>query len=154
MEKIIKQIMKVFSFIVELNFIWYVLCVYLFFTGSKGLAFKIVLSILLVYAISTGLIKTIINRRRPYQEDGDKLDKDMVEPYGSSFPSNHTMVCFVVVTLLFLNGHQLAIFALCISVMVAISKIGLKLNYVSDITVGAVLGVMIGFVVNYLLMLI
>lgn len=149
MNLIYKTIMKFFSLITELNFVWVVLCVALFFQGEKALVGKIIIAILLVYAINTGVIKTVINRRRPYQDDGETLDADMIEPYGSSFPSNHTTVAATVTTLLFINGNEWFMGALVLTVAIIVSKLGLKLNYKSDIVAGTIIGVILGFVANF-----
>ena len=101
-----------------------------------------------MYAINTGVIKSIINRKRPYQNEGEKLDADMIEPYGSSFPSNHTTIACAVTTLLYLNASNMFIFALVVSIGIITSKLGLKLNYKSDIAAGIIIGVILGIIAN------
>ena len=110
---------------------------------------EIVIAILLVYAINTGLIKTVINRRRPYQDEGEVLDSDLPEPYGSSFPSNHTTIAIAICGVLVLGKSMFLIPALIVSILIVLSKIYLKLNYKSDIFVGILIGIVIAFITHF-----
>lgn len=150
MNKLIKPIMKFFSNIAEYNIVWILLCILLYLYKEGYLVRDITIAILLVYAINTGLIKTIINRRRPYQDDGDKLDADLPEPYGSSFPSNHTTIAVAVCGVLLLGESIFLIPALTIACMIVFSKLYLKLNYKSDIFVGILIGIVINLITYFL----
>lgn len=146
MKKMIRPILKFFSMIVEYNFIWIIMGIYLYMTGQINLLYNVFFAILLVYAINTGVIKTIINRKRPYQDENETLDVDMIEPYGSSFPSNHTTIAVAVCGVLWLNDSILLFPSLIVAILMIMSKFYLKLNYVSDIIAGIIIGALIALI--------
>lgn len=150
MGKVFKNIMKFFSLIAEFNFVWILMCIFLYFNKEAIMIREIVIAILLVYAINTGLIKTVINRRRPYQDEGETLDADLPEPYGSSFPSNHTTIAVAICGVLLLEKSMFLIPALLLSILIIASKIVLKLNYKSDIVAGILVGILISFITYFI----
>ncbi|MDG1949549.1 MAG: phosphatase PAP2 family protein [bacterium] len=88
------------------------------------------------------VITVLIGRMRPYQE----LKTDgLIDPYvkTSSFPSIHTTVAFAGATVFW--GTPLGPFMLCCAVFVALSRVAVGVHFVSDIIVGALIGVIVTF---------
>jgi undecaprenyl-diphosphatase len=87
-----------------------------------------------------------------------KLTLDFTLPFGSSlkvldgwssFPSDHAVLLFTLITGVFLISKRLGVFVLLYSVIIAlIPRIYLGLHYPTDIIAGAILGVSITIIFN------
>ena len=86
---------------------------------------------ILAELITTG-VKQAVRRARP-------------EGTGYSFPSGHTTVTFASATVLQRHfGWKVGIPAYAVASYVAASRVGMKRHYLSDVTLGAALGVIAG----------
>jgi undecaprenyl-diphosphatase len=88
------------------------------------------------------VITVLVGRTRPYLE----LDVEgLIDPYvkTSSFPSIHTTVAFAGATLFW--GTPLGVFMFVCAVIVALSRVAVGVHFVSDIIVGALIGVTVTF---------
>ncbi|WP_427911416.1 phosphatase PAP2 family protein [Ramlibacter sp. MMS24-I3-19] len=109
-----------------------------------------------VVALAVGRLLVILLpfRIRPLHEIG----LSFVTPYGvsedalgklSSFPSDHAVLFFALVTGLFFVSRALGVFALLYSiVMVALPRMYLGLHYPTDLLAGALIGVAICWLAN------
>jgi undecaprenyl-diphosphatase len=88
------------------------------------------------------VMTVLIGRTRPYLE----LEVDgLIDPYvkTSSFPSIHTTVAFAGATVFW--GTPLGMFMLVCAIIVALSRVAVGVHFVSDIIVGALIGVTVTF---------
>lgn len=95
------------------------------------------------------LLKNLIARPRPCWIDSS-VDMLVAVPTDFSFPSGHTLACFVAATVLLRYDKRLGIAALAIAVAVAFSRLYLYVHFPSDVVCGAALGVAIGLAVCFL----
>jgi membrane-associated phospholipid phosphatase len=93
------------------------------------------------------VVRRLINRARPYEAYGipSAVYKSTT---GKSFPSRHVFSIFIIaVTFLYLGPDPmigLALFAA--GVILGIIRILIGVHYVSDVVVGAIVGILAGFI--------
>ena len=95
---------------------------------------------LLISHLVVQVCKRSLPRTRPYQvlpdvHTGPKLHQD------ASFPSGHSTAAFCAATVFSNILPELAVLFFIFALLVAVSRVYLGLHYPSDITAGAVLGV-------------
>jgi membrane-associated phospholipid phosphatase len=90
---------------------------------------------------ASGGIKTLVNRRRPYQDHPDI--NTYVYSNGKSFPSGHTTLAFATATTLALEYKKwyITIPAFVWASSVGYSRMRLGRHYPSDVAAGAIVGV-------------
>ena len=67
---------------------------------------------------------------------------------GYSFPSGHSAISFCLATVIAMRYPQMRYIAFIAAALVALSRMYLGVHYPSDVTVGAFLGVLIGYLVT------
>jgi undecaprenyl-diphosphatase len=99
---------------------------------------------ILVTAISVLILKFSIKRPRPEGEWGQVYRKS--DPH--SFPSGHAARATMLTVLILLAGpFWLGLVMIAWALLVAISRIGLGVHFISDILAGTILGILFGGVV-------
>jgi len=93
--------------------------------------------------IGNVLLKNLIARQRPCWINTD-LNMLVSIPTDYSFPSGHTLHCFIMATVLLHYDRRLGIPALVMAILVAFSRLYLYVHYPTDVLAGAVLGIGIG----------
>jgi undecaprenyl-diphosphatase len=86
---------------------------------------------------TTALLKGIVNRERPEHQHSSRWD--------SSFPSGHTSSWFALATVYSAKYPRYAIPLYGAGVLVGLSRIYLGEHYPSDVLVGAVVGIGVGY---------
>jgi membrane-associated phospholipid phosphatase len=106
---------------------------------GKQVAYELVGG-LIVTAATTGVLKKLVNRPRPY-ETYDDIYPDVRES-GNSFPSGHTALAFSTATTLLLTTEKwyYAAPAYVWAMGVGYSRIYLGQHYPSDVIAGAITG--------------
>lgn len=94
------------------------------------------------------LFKKFLPRSRPYLAlnnvtTGSKLYKD------ASFPSGHSTASFCMATVFSKVIPHLSILFFLLAFLVAVSRVYLGMHYPSDVTIGAILGVVTVLVIGY-----
>tara|TARA_Y100000031_G_scaffold127060_1_gene144532 strand:- start:110 stop:568 length:459 start_codon:yes stop_codon:yes gene_type:complete len=114
--------------------------------------FFIAVSVLGTWAI-TAIIQYFINRPRPFIKNHRKpLINLWVK--SKSFPSVHSSIAFSTATMVWLAEPVWGVFFLIVAALVALSRVGVGVHYVSDVIVGAVLGAGIALLVQPVLLVI
>jgi len=117
--------------------------VFSYIIGLKVLSLQFLTEIILALLVVI-LIRSFYFKQRPdkttYKSWVGKLD-------ASSFPSMHAMRVFGLATILSINFPRPAIISLSalIAVSVSVSRLIMKRHHISDVIVGGILGVLIGF---------
>jgi undecaprenyl-diphosphatase len=111
------------------------------------------LAVALSDMISYRVIKFYVQRLRPFEDPHvSGWVRHVGDAHGASFPSNHAANCFagaVVLSWFFPWGRDLFyIFA----ALVSYSRIALGVHYPSDVIGGAMLGIVVGFLVKHLIL--
>lgn len=147
--KILINIMKIFSYLGNYNLIWIIISIVLYIMNDINYSFYIIISMLVISAISSGLFKSLFRRKRPY-EQFDAIKLFIKQPYGSSFPSEHAAISAGVSIILLQYNLLIGIFACVLSLLISISRVYLKVNYLTDILFGAFIGILIIMIILYL----
>jgi undecaprenyl-diphosphatase len=87
-------------------------------------------------------IKRLFGRRRPTLEGG--LTERLRRPATSSFPSGHASAAFCAAVLLSDRHRGQAPFWYALAVVVAFSRVYVKLHHASDVVAGSVIGFVLG----------
>lgn len=129
------------------SWFWLVSLVLVWVSGNsfwKSRAFILVLSIL-VTAVLVLVIKFTVKRRRPEGEWG-RIYRS-TDPH--SFPSGHAVRSFLLATMaLGLGPPWFAIILIIWAPIVGLARVSMGVHYLSDVVVGALIGIVMGWV-NY-----
>jgi undecaprenyl-diphosphatase len=127
--------------------------VYIYRFKTLKLMFGVGLAVALSDMICYRIIKMDVERPRPF--DDPRISawvRHVGDAHGASFPSNHAANCFagaVILSWFFPLGRDLFyVFAF----FVGLSRIALGVHYPSDVLGGAILGLVVGFLVKFLLL--
>lgn len=128
-------------------------------TACRFCALLLIPVILLPWGVSL-LIAEIVKRPRPYQRQPSvvPLGKRDVQPLlrllieTPSFPSEHTTVAFAI-TVFFSSEPLLFSLMIVIATLVSIGRIAVGVHYISDVIVGALIGLIFGKVAHIAIML-
>ena len=110
------------------------------------LSFGLVCSLL----IGNLLLKNIISRSRPCWINND-VDMLIAIPKDYSFPSGHTLCCFIAAVIIFSYDKRFGIPAFLVAAAVGFSRMYLYVHFPSDVLGGMIIGVLIG-IISVLLM--
>ncbi|WP_040196571.1 phosphatase PAP2 family protein [Candidatus Soleaferrea massiliensis] len=94
-------------------------------------------------------IKELVARPRPFISHD--LPPLILPPVGYSFPSGHTQQAFTVATVLLFANKKLGVIAMAVASLVGFSRMYVGVHYPTDVLVGALLGIAIGFLVDRLI---
>lgn len=90
------------------------------------------------------ILKPLVARIRPCDVN-TAVQLLVSRPTDFSFPSGHTGASFAAVSVLYFGKTRLWIPAGVIAVLIAVSRLYLYVHYPSDVLVGALLGIMLGW---------
>ncbi len=122
--------------------------VYAFFTSEETLS-KLVTVPLGVF-IGVTALRVIINEERPYERYGEP-SVFRKETVGKSFPSRHTASAFIIAMAFLSINVPLGIAALCIALLIEVSRILAGAHYIHDVAGGMVISVVCGYFFFFLL---
>ena len=89
------------------------------------------------------VLKNLVARARPCWINPD-VELLVAAPADYSFPSGHTLHCFIAATVLLYYDKRLGWPALGLAILVAISRLYLYVHFPTDVIAGAVLGISLG----------
>ena len=129
----------------NLGVIWFAICLpFLIYAPTRLTGVNIIFSLAFTELICELMLKHIVKRERPcnYLADEEQL---IHRPKYYSFPSGHTAASFCVVgTTLLRCPFYIVIPIFIIAVLISLSRIYLRVHYLSDVAVGAILGFVCG----------
>lgn len=136
-------IMKFISNLGNVGILWIVICLLLICTkrfrkvGIIGLS-----SLLFCFILNNLLIKNIVQRPRPFYTI-QELSIIIPEPSEFSFPSGHASSSFAAANGIFLASRNKKAYVLyTLASLMAISRVYVGVHYLSDVLVGALLGIL------------
>ncbi|MCL2545707.1 MAG: phosphatase PAP2 family protein [Oscillospiraceae bacterium] len=131
--------------------IWLVFAAIVFvFTRNKIPAIAMVCSLIIAFVLVQDVIKPLIERPRPYNVI-ENLNLLVATRDTSSFPSGHTTgAVAAAVTFFRLSKSNLRYGLIVFAWLVAVSRVYLKMHYVTDVLAGIALGFGIGLLVSLL----
>ena len=139
------KIMIAFSSAGNLGVIWFAICLpFLIYAPTRLTGVNIIFSLALTELVCELMLKHIVRRERPsnYLADEEQL---IHRPKYYSFPSGHTAASFcVVATALLRCRFYITIPIFILAVMISLSRVYLRVHYLSDVAAGAILGFICG----------
>lgn len=115
------------------------------------LAAALVLVLPLKLYVERDVLKSIVERQRPGQNEPGAVLRD-VPPAGLSFPSGHAIVAFAVATLLApYLGRRWRLVAFGLALLVCVARVHLGAHNPLDVTAGAGAGLVLGGALTLLL---
>lgn len=125
--------------------IWILLSMYyIFIKKDRKTGVTIIIALILVSIVCLGIIKPIVHRARPF-EVYNHISLIIKKPADYSFPSGHTSSSIAAVTVLYLLRKKSFVPFLVIAVLISFSRMYLFVHYPSDILVGALFGLLFGY---------
>lgn len=146
--------------------------VMLFFKKTRRMGIYVILTYALVGGMNNYVIKLLADRSRPFYDNtiavypaaqslqdfavaifyGDGLFFGFAEiPDSASFFSGHTVASVACATMIFLHNRKLGIPAICLALLIAVSRLWLGVHWPTDVIFGAVFAVAATIGLFYLL---
>lgn len=128
------------------HWLWWSLGVLVFLFGGER-RFEALAGMAIAAAAAVGLfqaVKRISGRKRPCEHEPHCWAK-LLPPDQFSFPSGHTMTAFAEAVSLGLVYHDLIPFLLFLAISIGASRIILGMHFLSDVVVGALIGIGIAY---------
>lgn len=122
----------------------------LIFKKTRTCGAALLFSLAISFLLSQLVIKELVNRPRPFSviEGAELL---VAVPRGSSFPSSHTVTAFASAISIFCFNKLFGVLALVLATIIGFSRIYLGVHFVSDVVLGAILGLTLGFFLTRIL---
>ncbi len=149
------QIMRFFSFLGNAGWFWILICIVLvIYKPTRSIGIIASVSLAVSAGICNGLLKTIINRTRPYDAiEGLELIAKM--PHDSSFPSGHSNASFAVAGAvtwcLSKNRKWIGVILILVASVIAFSRLYVGAHYPTDVIAGIILGTSTSLLIYLLL---
>ena len=139
------RVMPAVTWLGDSGWIWILIGIVLFFRKPSRRCGAAILGGLTTQLLIVHLIlKRAIARPRPFQLRED-ISLLIPAPTDSSFPSGHTCASFLAAAVLLRYDKRLGIPALILAILIAFSRLYLYVHFPSDVLVGALLGLLIGY---------
>ena len=148
-------IMPLITFLGSGGIVWAVTAlIMLCFKKSRKTGIVIIVSLLLGLFLSTMVLKNVIARERPYNTEGALLTVENLligAPSGRfSFPSGHAISSFSAATVILLYSKKLGIPAIILAALICFTRLYLYVHFPSDVICGALFGILLAFLSNFL----
>ena len=102
--------------------------------------------------LTVTIFRKVINKQRPYEKlPIQSLIKK--EKKGQSFPSRHVFSIFLIATLWFYFWKPIGIFLFISGIFLAIVRVIGGVHFISDVCAGAFLGIIAGWLSNYVFLI-
>ena len=103
---------------------------------------SMLIALVMCIVIGNILIKNLVRRNRPFFHKNYKVL--IKQPWDYSFPSGHTLSSFAAATVLFSLNQTVGILSLVLAVLIALSRLYLRVHFFTDVFFSMVLGTGIG----------
>jgi len=145
-------IMPLITFLGSGGIVWAVTAlIMLCFKKSRKTGIVIIVSLLLGLFLSTMGLKNVIARERPYNTEGALLTVENLLIGGRfSFPSGHAISSFSAATAILLYSKKSAIPAIILAALICFTRLYLYVHFPSDVICGALFGILLAFMSNFL----
>lgn len=125
--------------------IWGVLGVlFLFFRKRRRDGIAILVALAVAALLTEFAIKPIFLRERPFMLNPEHA-LIVSPPFGTSFPSGHTTTSFAAAVQFFRINKLCGVIACGFALLVAFSRLYLYVHFPSDVLVGCIFGLLIGW---------
>ena len=144
---ILNDLARFFSGIGSWGAIWLIIAVILFFREEKRdhwFFLPSVLAISLSLLLSEIVLKWVVARPRPTVDIGAII---LTSPGNYSFPSTHATIAWAMAFVLWREDKKLRPWLIILATLISLSRVYLGAHYPSDVVGGALLGIVIGWLV-------
>lgn len=139
------NIMKFFTYLGNLGLLWISMSIlFILKKESRKTGIILICALLLTTILGEGIIKHIVKRKRPFVKMNICDQLIIGTPSTYSFPSGHTASSFAASAVFLAINSKISMIIILISTLIGLSRIYLKVHYVSDVVFGALLGLFCG----------
>ncbi|MCQ2014752.1 phosphatase PAP2 family protein [Clostridium sp. LQ25] len=143
--KTLDNFMKFFTYLGNLGLLWIgISIVFMLSHQSRKKGVVLISALLLTTILGECIIKHIVKRKRPFIKMNLCDQLIIGTPSTYSFPSGHTASSFAASAVFLAINSRISILILLISTCIGLSRIYLKVHYLSDVIGGAILGLLCG----------
>ena len=104
-----------------------------------------IISVIIARGVVVELIRVFYDRIRPFE--AFSLTHNLIIDSASSFPSGHTIVMFALATSIYFYDKKFGWFLFVLGAVIGLGRIAGGVHYPSDVLGGAVLGIVVGWLV-------
>jgi len=123
----------------------------LMFPRTRKAGAAMAVSLVLEVLCCNVLLKPLVARPRPC-DINQAVQMLIPRPDGYSFPSGHTGASFAAASALFFGRNKFRVPALVMAALIGFSRLYLYVHYPTDVLAGALVGIMLGWMGNMLVM--
>jgi undecaprenyl-diphosphatase len=109
----------------------------------RGTAVTLFFCVLMCAVVGNFALKPLFNRTRPF-ELSRSVHRRYDSPFGSSFPSCHTMTSVAAAVTISHSGGLLGMSSIVVALLISFSRMYLCVHYPSDVIIGAIMGAAAG----------
>ena len=117
---------------------------------EPAMYFFVLVSALVAWGLAA-ILQRLFRRQRPYLA---RKQKPLIKLWipSSSFPSAHSAISFAMATIVVTENLWLGAILLVLAALVALSRVGVRVHYHSDVLAGALLGILTALAVKHALL--
>lgn len=146
---VVTPVMKAASYVGRGGAVWLVIGAVLTLRARRALPLWLTMLAVLLGSLTGTVIKNLTDRPRPSLVDAD-VNPLIALPHSSSMPSGHALTAFAAATVLSAIAPWLRVPLFGLAGTIALSRVYLGVHYLSDVLVGAALGIGVGLGVLWL----
>ena len=147
--EILDKIMILITSLGNSGFIWILIDIILTLKEkTRKCGILMLVSMFIGVIIGNIFIKNLVARQRPCWID-ENIKLLIKCPKDYSFPSGHTMASFAASTIIWLYNKKIGIITICLSFLIAFSRMYLFVHFPTDVIAGMLLGIAIALLVYY-----
>ena len=148
---VMDTVMKGITHLGDAGIIWIIITLCLLISKQyRKLGILMAIGLILGLIIGNGIVKNVVSRERPF-ELADRINRafpiKIPKPTDRSFPSGHTQASFISATILMMAKRKFGIPALILAILIAFSRLYLKVHFPTDVLGGMLMGIAIGLTV-------
>lgn len=143
---LLDKIMTIITWAGNCGLVWNLLAIYLINNNYRMLGYRVIISLILTAIVGEGIIKHLIRRSRPFI----KISHTTLlisKPMTYSFPSGHAASSFSVAGIFIIQNSDMSMYITSLALLIAFSRLYLKVHYPSDVLIGIILGLSSSIVV-------
>ena len=144
---ILDRLMPLITSLGNGGLIWIIIALILILTRKyRKYGFILIGALAMCFIVGNVTLKNLIGRSRPFNANG-KLELLLIAPPKDfSFPSGHTMCSFAAATVIYYMNKKAGILAIILSLLIGFSRLYLYVHYPSDVFIGMIVGILLGYI--------